>query len=163
MTSFVKKTKRAAGVAMLLAGVAFAAAPAMSEEAAPQADAINKIAAAVLNVSDLDAATEFYTSVVGLEVERSASDEGYVENILVTPDTTGTKLVLFQSMGEAPEVISGRVVFYTDDAESVVSAIKARGLAVEREAAPIAPGLPIIVGIAKDADGNYLEFIQRDK
>lgn len=161
MTSFVKKTKRAVGGALLLAGIAVTAAPAMAEETAPQPDVVNKIAAAVLNVSDLETATEFYTSVVGLEVERSASGEGYVENILMTPDSSGTKLVLFQATGDAPTLASGRVVFYTDDAESVVNAMKAEGLEVEREAAPIAPGLPIIVGIAKDADGNSLEFIQR--
>ena len=38
---------------------------------------------------------------------------------------------------------------------------KAAGGEIEREAKPVAPNYPLIIGIGHDPDGNTLEFIQR--
>ena len=121
----------------------------------------NSIAAAVISVSDLDAATEFYTQGLGLTKVRSSAGENYKENILATEDETGTKLVLIQTLNGEAKIGKARVVFNTDDAAGMMQALKTAGMHVERDATPISKNVPVIIGIGHDADGNTLEFIQR--
>lgn len=163
MTNTVKKTTRAALAAAALFVPLLMTAPAYSEhheEAA--APTVERIAATVLAVKDLEASVAFYTSTLGMSVVRTQTTESYDEAILATGDSDGTKLVLFQSKddGEASKP-TGRVVFYTSDAVSIVEAFRAAGLEIERDATPIAEGSAVRIGIVKDADGHTLEFIQR--
>ena len=107
------------------------------------------------------AATAFYTEGLGMSVVRSSSGANYVENILATQDAEGTKLVLIQSLDGESSIGPSRIVFYTEDAASMIAAIKAAGFEVEREAVPLSENISTIIAIGHDADGNTLEFIQR--
>lgn len=162
MTDSVKTTSTA--LAALTLGWAFIALPARAEShtetAAPK---LERVAATVLGVEDLDTAVAFYTSTLGMSVVRTATTDTYDEAILATADTDGTKVVLYESLAEPAEPSpSSRVVFYTSDARSLVEAFRTAGLDIVREATPIAEGSPIRIGIVKDADGHTLEFIQRN-
>ncbi|MEM5516219.1 VOC family protein [Henriciella sp. AS95] len=129
------------------------------EEAGPK---VEKVAATVLGVSDLNASVELYKSALGMTVVRTTSTDTYEEAILATADADGTKIVLYQSLVESDGPLkTGRVVFYTSDAVSLVEAFRDAGLEVEREATPVAEGSPVRIGIVHDADGHTLEFIQR--
>ena len=163
MTNSVKKTTRAVLAAAALSVPLLMAMPAYGEHheeaAGPK---VERIAATVLGVEDLEASVAFYTATLGMSVVRTQATDSYDEAILATSDADGTKLVLFKSKveGGAPRP-GGRVVFYTSDAVSIVEAFRAAGLEVERDAAPIAEGSAVRIGIVKDADGHTLEFIQR--
>ena len=159
MTNFVKKTRAAAAFVAIMAS----AGPALAEETATEPmPAVQKIAAVVLAVDDLDASVAFYASTLHMSVIRNTSTEAYKEAILATGDVEGTKIVLYESLIEtdAPGP-SSRVVFYTGDAAAFVAAFREQGLEVVREATPVAEGSPVRIGIVKDPDGHTLEFIQR--
>lgn len=156
---------RRALVAGLIVGMAAAPAFANHHEETEQADnaitAPTSIAAAAISVSDLDAATAFYTQGLGMSVVRNSSGPGYVEAILSTADAEGTKLALIQVTEGEASIGPSRIVFYTEDAAGMIDAIRAAGFEVEREAIPVREGMSLIIAIGHDGDGNTLEFIQR--
>lgn len=121
---------------------------------------LQDMAAVAIAVSDLQAAEAFYTDVLGMKTVRTLKTEAYDEAIMSTGNEKGTKLVLFKSH-KPTETVSARIVFYTQDGDSILQKFKDRNLEIVRELSPIAEGVPIKIGIAKDADGNVLEFIQR--
>ena len=125
------------------------------------ATAPSSIAAAAISVSDLDAATAFYTQGLGMSVVRNSSGPGYVEAILSTADAEGTKLALIQVTEGEASIGPSRIVFYTENAAGMIDAIRAAGFEIEREALPIREGMSLIIAIGHDGDGNTLEFIQR--
>lgn len=145
----------------LLAGVcgfftmlsAHADTPASEETAA-----VKSFAAIVVGVSDVDTALEFYTSVLDLKLVREVNTEKYREKILSTASGDGTKIVLFQTLTDTA-LPATRVVFYSDDVNGIISDMRDRDLEVIIEPSSD-PGAPAIVGIARDADGTVLEFIQ---
>ena len=53
-----------------------------------------------------------------------------------------------------------KLVFYVPDARAVIEAIRAEGLAITREAEPLADFNNLIIGLALDPDGYVVEFIQ---
>lgn len=164
MIHSVKKTnlfKAMVGVVLLSCsfGVAEAASHKEGEAHAGEA-ALKSVAAVAINVTDIEASKAFYTEVVGLHVDREIETEAYKECILATPDD-GSRVVLMQHLtGE--HVIGGqRIVFFARDAASILEGFKARDLTVVREATPVSEGSSVVIGIARDADGYALEFIQR--
>ena len=156
---------RRALVAGLIVGMAAAPAFANHHEETEQADkaitAPTSIAATAISVSDLDAATAFYTQGLGMSVVRNSSGPGYVEAILSTADAEGTKLALIQVTEGEASIGPSRIVFYTENAAGMIDAIRAAGFEVEREAIPVREGMSLIIAIGHDGDGNTLEFIQR--
>lgn len=158
MKNFVRNSRLV--VAGLVAASCLSSFPVSAEtvdQPAPAAQ-INGLAAVVIGVSDIESAYEFYTSVLGLKPVREVKTEKYIERIMSAPDGEGTRIVLFESLSEDVPMHS-RIVFYTDDAEGIIGGMSARELEVVHPPAAF-PGTSVIVGIAKDADGNLLEFIQ---
>ncbi|WP_084419912.1 VOC family protein [Henriciella litoralis] len=168
MINTAKKTSAAIAGALCLQ--MWLGAPAIAEQHAEEASAeeaqkteplVQRIAATVLGVDDLDAAVAFYSDALGLKVVRTSTTDTYSEAILSTGDAAGTKIVLYQSLtDDAEEAPSGRVVFYTSDAASIVEAFRSAGLDVVREATPVSETSAVRIGIVKDANGHTLEFIQ---
>lgn len=134
----------------------------IKEVAAPKLNnaVLQDLAAVAISVSNLEQAQKFYLGALGMTVVRTESTKDYDEAILATGNLMGAKLVLFQSH-IISEPVSSRVVFYTKQGDTIMQKFKDAGLEIVREFAPIAEGIPIKIGIAKDADGNTLEFIQR--
>lgn len=156
--------KRALTVALmtgLLVAPSFAGHHESTEHETHVATAPSSIAAAAISVSDLDAATAFYTQGLGMSVVRNSSGPGYVEAILSTADAEGTKLALIQVTEGEASIGPSRIVFYTENAAGMIDAIRAAGFEVEREALPIRESMSLIIAIGHDGDGNTLEFIQR--
>lgn len=138
--------------------LAFLQAKAETAEA-PQK--VKSLAAVVIGVSDIESALEFYTSVIGLELVGEVTTEKYLERILSAPGGQGSRIVLFQSLSDDMSADT-RIVFYADDAAALVESMRQQELEVVHAAAPFS-GTSVIVGIAKDADGTMLEFIQLPK
>ena len=158
MTNFVKISRL---LLVSLSGVlclALSQASAEPEAAQPK---VSGLAAVVVGVSDIESAMGFYTSVIGLELLQEVNTDKYLERILAAPGGQGTRIVLFQSLSDGISA-GARIVFYADDAGAMVESMRQRELEVVLEAEPFS-GTPVIVGIAKDADGTMLEFIQLPK
>ena len=100
MINSVKPTKFLAsvlGAVLLSASTACAVAQeAVIVEAETATEPVSSIAAVSLNVLDLDASVTFYTSVLGLSVDRAYDTDEYRESILKMPSGNGSKLVLMQ-------------------------------------------------------------------
>lgn len=158
MTNFVKKTSAALIAA---AAVSFGSAMAQEETGMQRVPAVQKLAAVVLGVEDLDTSVAFYANTLNMSVVRTTSTDEYDEAILATGDAEGTKIVLYEGHDDTAEPKSARVVFYTSDAAAFIDIFRDQGLEIVREADPIAEGSPVRIGIAKDMDGHTLEFIQR--
>lgn len=156
-----KRALTAALLAGLLVAPSFAGHHESTEHESHVVTAPSSIAAAAISVSDLDAATAFYTQDLGMSVVRTSSGPGYVEAILSTADAEGTKLALIQVTEGEASIGPSRIVFYTENAAGMIDAIRAAGFEVEREALPIREGMSLIIAIGHDGDGNTLEFIQR--
>lgn len=135
--------------------------PQASAETVETQQKVNSLAAIVIGVSDIESAMAFYTSVIGLELVREVNADEYLERILEVPGGQGTRIVLFQSLSDDISADT-RIVFYTNDAGALVESMRQRELEVVHAAEPIA-GTSVIVGIAKDANGTMLEFIQLPK
>lgn len=148
--------------AFLLSGlIGVAKASSHEEEAVQQTlPALKSVAAVAINVTDIEAAKAFYIDVLGLRVDREVATNSYLECILATPDQ-GAKVVLMQHLDDEHVIGGQRIVFHVRDAASVLEGFRARGLTIVREATPIRDGSPVVIGIARDADGYALEFIQR--
>lgn len=157
----IRRALGAALIAGMMASPAFANHHEEAEHADHAVTAPTSIAAAAISVSDLEAATAFYTEGLGMSVVRNSAGPGYVEAILATADADGTKLALIQVTEGESSIGPSRIVFYTDDAAGMIEAIRSAGFEVEREAIPVREGMSLIIAIGHDGDGNTLEFIQR--
>lgn len=161
MTTRFRHALGAALITGMMAAPAFANHHEEAEQPDQTVSAPSSIAAAAISVSDLEAATAFYTEGLGMSVVRNSAGPGYVEAILATADEDGTKLALIQVTEGEASIGPSRIIFYTDDAASMIEAIRNAGFEVEREAIPVREGMSLIIAIGHDGDGNTLEFIQR--
>lgn len=156
--------KYASLAGLLLCGGLMACATAEAapevETASTEAALVQEVAAVIVPVSDLEAATGFYTDVLSAGKIREMETKTYKERIMGFADMQGTKLVLIESKVEGASLKPVRIVFNTSRAADVVAAAKAKGVEIEREALEV-PGAGMIIAILHDADGNTLEFIQR--
>ncbi|RHW20042.1 VOC family protein [Pseudomonas jilinensis] len=119
-----------------------------------------------LGVSDLEAARDFYTEVLGLEQSLFLEIPGqYDEYILQSPVPGGSALVLMHWTNDSVRNYSDNPIkleFASSDPQALAGALERSGMAIERTPAPSAePGLENqLVGYSSDADGNLLELRQ---
>ncbi len=157
MISVKNKSCLALGIAALMAA---GAGVAVAEDKAPEM--VDTIAAVAIAVDDLETASAFYETALGLKMMREDQGPTYVERIMAAPvDMGGTKLVLFKSLDGSATPQPARIIFFTKDAVAAMSNVVEAGGSVIKDAAPIAEGSPYVIGFASDLDGHTIEFIQR--
>jgi catechol 2,3-dioxygenase-like lactoylglutathione lyase family enzyme len=115
---------------------------------------------AIVPVSDIEAAIEFYESALGLRLDERRDD--LPTNREAELSAGSGNLLLYESVGagQSRHTIAG---FRVDDLDSVVAAVRARGVTFEEYDLP---DLKTVDGIAsvgdvraawcKDPDGNIL-------
>lgn len=131
----------------------------------PASDATAYLGAGGIGVTDLDASQAFYAEVFGMSLRYALPVPGYVdERILYFKDgNKGSDVVLMHYTDGREHNYKGnpvRLVFYVPNAKTVVEAIRARGLRVITEPAPMAAFNNTVIGFGLDPDGYGLEIIE---
>jgi predicted enzyme related to lactoylglutathione lyase len=121
--------------------------------------------AAIVPVSEIDQAVEFYGNVLGLKLVIRRDD--MPENREAEFSAGDGTLVTYESVaaGQSPSTIAG---FRVDDLEAVVSTLRERGVAFEEYDTPdlktengIGRIGDLLAAWCKDPDGNILAFEER--
>ena len=121
--------------------------------------------AAIVPVSQIDRAVEFYGNVLGLNLVIRRDD--LPENREAEFSAAGGALVAYESVaaGQSRGTVAG---FRVDDLESVVSTLRERGVVFEEYNTPdlktengIARIGDLLASWCKDPDGNIIAFEQR--
>lgn len=122
----------------------------------------NHMGAVGIAVSDLDRSVDFYTRVLGMRV-LTTFELPHMDEAVMGWGRRGAAVVLMKYTDGSDPATSDlpiKLVLYLDDPVAVADRIRAEGLAVEREPAPVAALGGAVVGFAKDPDGYLLELLE---
>ena len=130
---------------------------------APTTPLPSVVGALGLGVSDLKRSTDFYTRVLGMKQTQTFS-LGYMDEVVVAWEgTRGSSLVLMHWTDSSKinyKDLPIKVVVYVADPKALADKIRAEGLEITREPAPVPTLGNAIVGLAKDPDGYVIEILQ---
>jgi catechol 2,3-dioxygenase-like lactoylglutathione lyase family enzyme len=114
---------------------------------------IKQVGIAMVPVSDVDRAIEFYVDKLGFE-KRSDVPFGDGERwVEVAPPGSTAGLALVPPRGDVSVGGSSRVAFNTDDADAAHSDLQARGVDVDAEVMRMGDPVPPMFWF-RDQDGN---------
>jgi lactoylglutathione lyase len=121
----------------------------------------NLLGAVGIGVSDLDRSVDFYERVLGMTQTQTFKLDYMNEVVLAFEGRTAVVLMHYTD-GSARNYKDNpvKLVFYVTDPKAVSDRIKAEGLEIVREPAPIATLSGAVVGLAKDPDGYTIELLQ---
>jgi len=112
-----------------------------------------------IGVSDLQRSADFYSRVLGMKQTQTFKLD-YMDEIVLAHEGRNAVVLMHYTDGSARNYKDNpvKLVFYVTDPVGLADKIRAEGLEITREPAPIA-GLGV-VGLAKDPDGYVIELIQ---
>jgi len=115
-----------------------------------------------IGVSDLARSTDFYSRVIGMTQTQTFSLD-YMEEVVLAFEGRTAVVLMHYTDGSARNYKDNpvKLVFYVTDPQVVSDRIKAEGLEIIREPAPMASMGGTAIGLAKDPDGYIVELIQR--
>ena len=115
-----------------------------------------------IGVSDLARSTDFYSRVIGMTQTQTFSLD-YMEEVVLAFEGRTAVVLMHYTDGSARNYKDNpvKLVFYVTDPQVVSDRIKAEGLEIIREPAPMASMGGTAIGLAKDPDGYIIELIQR--
>lgn len=152
----MEKRKRWWALGIVLLGLMFFATGCL--EPAPP-----RMAAAAIGVSDLERSVDFYTRIVGMTEKGRIVDEDKTQVVLAFEESIGSDLILMNyTDGSNPNYAYNpdKVVFYVPDAYALADAIAAEGFRILTPPAPQAGLEDVVVGMAMDPDGYWVEMVQ---
>jgi lactoylglutathione lyase len=119
------------------------------------------LSAVGIGVSDLDRSLDFYCRVLGMQKTQTFKLPE-MEEIIVAHEGRNAVVLMHYTDGSTRNYRDNpvKLVFYVADAKARTEAIRAEGLAITREAEPIAAMGNAIIGMGKDPDGYVIELIQ---
>jgi lactoylglutathione lyase len=114
-----------------------------------------------IGVSDLDRSTDFYSRVLGMKVMQTFKLD-YMDEIMLAHEGRNAVVLMHYTDGSARNYKDNpvKLVFYVTDPAAIVAKIRADGLEITREPAPIESLGGAVVGLAKDPDGYVIELIE---
>jgi len=114
-----------------------------------------------IGVSDLARSVDFYTRVLGM-TQAQTFKLPYMDEVVVTHPGRTAVVLMHWTDGSTRNYADNpvKLVFYVTDPKAVAEAIRAEGLEITREPAPIETLGGAIVGLAKDPDGYVVELLQ---
>jgi lactoylglutathione lyase len=141
------------------APAASVATPAASVVEPPQKDPL--LSAVGIGVTDLDASTDFYVNVMGMEKVRTYELSYMNEVLLRYPDGESYIVLMHWIDGSNPNYknLPVKIVTRVKDPMALAAKIKAAGLEVTREPQASDQVGGAVVGFAKDPDGYVLELL----
>ena len=115
-----------------------------------------------IGVSDVAKSTDFYSRVIGMTQTQTFSLD-YMEEVVLAFEGRTAVVLMHYTDGSARNYKDNpvKLVFYVTDPKAVSDRIKAEGLEIIREPAPMANMGGALLGLAKDPDGYIVELIQR--
>ncbi|HEX5377175.1 MAG TPA: VOC family protein [Phenylobacterium sp.] len=114
-----------------------------------------------IGVSDLARSVDFYTRVLGM-TQTQTFKLPYMDEVVVAFPGRSAVVLMHYTDGSARNYKDNpiKLVFYVTDPKAVAQAIRADGLEITREPAPIETLGGAMVGLAKDPDGYVIELLQ---
>ena len=114
-----------------------------------------------IGVSDLDRSTDFYSRVLGMKVMQTFKLD-YMDEIMLAHEGRNAVVLMHYTDGSARNYKDNpvKLVFYVTDPAGIADRIRADGLEITREPAPIESLGGAVVGLAKDPDGYVIELIE---
>ena len=114
-----------------------------------------------IGVSDLARSTDFYTRVLGMKQVQTFKLD-YMDEVVVAFEGRTAVVLMHYTDGSERNYKDNpiKLVFYVTDPKAVSDRIKADGMTIIREPAPIASLGGAVVGLAKDPDGYTIELLQ---
>lgn len=125
------------------------------------AKSAENLAAVGIGVTDMVRSEDFYTRVLGMQVQQRI-ELPHLREVIVGFEGRTSVVLMHWLDGSNPNYRNNpvKLVFYVPDAKAVIEAIRADGLEITREAEPLADFGNMIIGLALDPDGYVVEFIQ---
>ncbi len=123
----------------------------------------SKLVAAGIGVSDLEKSTDFYTRVMGMKVKTCMRQKDLEQVVLEFVDSKGSDVVLLHYTDDRnPNYTNNpdKLVFYVPDAYALAAAIAAEGLRIVSPPKAQPTMGNVVVGIATDPDGYWIEMVQ---
>ena len=122
----------------------------------------NLLGAVGIGVSDLKRSTDFYSRVIGMTQTQTFKVD-YMDEVVLAFEGRTAVVLMHYTDGSARNYKDNpvKLVFYVTDPKVVSDRIKAEGLEIIREPAPMASMDGAAIGLAKDPDGYIVELIQR--
>jgi lactoylglutathione lyase len=119
------------------------------------------LSAVGIGVADLDRSVDFYCRVLGMQKTQTFTLPE-MEEIIVAHEGRNAVVLMHYTDGSTRNYRDNpvKLVFYVADAKARTEAIRAEGLPITREAAPIPAMGGAIIGMGKDPDGYVIELIQ---
>ena len=119
-----------------------------------------------LRVRDVEAATDWYQRVFGLDVKKTLDGEDNAFSIrIVGNDTVTVELIEQRGTEEPPGRHHGlfKAGFYVDDAARALERLRASGAVAPDEQVTVFVDEPLAVRtfVIQDPDGNRLQFFER--
>ena len=114
-----------------------------------------------IGVSDLQRSVDFYTRVVGMSQTQTFKLD-YMDEVVLAFEGRTAVVLMHYTDGSARNYKDNpvKLVFYVADPKAAADRIRAEGLEITREPAPIESLGGTVVGLAKDPDGYTVELIQ---
>ena len=114
-----------------------------------------------IGVSDLDRSTDFYSRVLGMKVMQTFKLD-YMDEVMLAHEGRNAVVLMHYTDGSARNYKDNpvKLVFYVTDPAGIADRIRADGLEITREPAPIESLGGAVVGLAKDPDGYVIELIE---
>lgn len=121
----------------------------------------NTMGAVGIGVSDLERSTDFYTRVLGM-TETQRFSLPHMDEVIVGFKGSMAIALMHWTDGSAQHYRANpvKLVFYVGDAKAIADAIRAEGLKVTREPAPLKGFGDTLIGLAEDPDGYVIELLQ---
>ena len=122
----------------------------------------NLLGAVGIGVSDLAKSVDFYSRVIGMTQTQTFKVE-YMDEVVLAFEGRTAVVLMHYTDGSVRNYKDNpvKLVFYVVDPQAVSDRIKAEGLEIVREPAPMANMGGALLGLSKDPDGYIIELIQR--
>jgi lactoylglutathione lyase len=119
------------------------------------------LAAVGIGVSDMARSEDFYTRVLGMQVQQRI-DLPHLQEVVVGYEGRTSVVLMHWLDGSNPNYRNNpvKLVFFVPDAKTLMERIRGDGLPVTREAAVMPEFNNMVIGLAEDPDGYVVEFLQ---
>jgi len=121
----------------------------------------NSLGAVGIGVSDLARSVDFYSRVLGMTQTQTFKLD-YMDEVVLAYEGRSAVVLMHYTDGSARNYkdLPIKLVLYVTDPKAIAAAIRADGLEIIREPAPIETLGGAMVGLAKDPDGYTIELLQ---
>lgn len=115
-----------------------------------------------IGVADLERSEAFYRDVLGMKRTGVFKVE-YMDEVMLAHEGRSAVVLMHYTDGSVRNYRDNpvKLVFYVTDPAALTAKIKAAGLEITRDPAPIESLGGAVVALAKDPDGYVIELIQR--